>query len=199
MRGVMFADCNCDWGCPCNFQAPPTYGFCDGFYCTSVDEGHFGDVPLDGVEFLWGGHTPAAIHEGGGTSMLIVDPSMTSEQRESLDVLRRGGGVGSPFDEFASVTDVWYDVIVAPIEMELDGIHSKVRVGGGSIFELEIERVKNPVTGEDEITILDHPTGFTSTWSELGTSKVARLASEYMTYDHAGKYAEFAEFSYRGP
>jgi hypothetical protein len=39
MRGVMFADCNCDWGCPCNFQSPPTYGFCDGFYCTSVEEG----------------------------------------------------------------------------------------------------------------------------------------------------------------
>jgi hypothetical protein len=156
-------------------------------------------VPLDGVKFLWGGHTPAAIHEGGGTSMLIVDSGATSEQRASLDVLRRGGGVGSPFDEFASVTDVWYDVIVAPIEMEFDGINSKAKVGGGSIFELDMERVKNPVTREEEITILEHPTGFTSTRSELGTSKVARLVSEYLTYDHAGKYAEYAEFSYHGP
>ncbi|MCH7940236.1 MAG: DUF1326 domain-containing protein [Candidatus Marinimicrobia bacterium] len=21
--------CNCDWGCPCGFQAPPTYGKCE--------------------------------------------------------------------------------------------------------------------------------------------------------------------------
>src|SRR5438034_10893353 len=128
MRGVMFADCNCDWGCPCNFQAPPTYGFCDGFYCTSIEEGRFGDVSLDGVRFLWGGHTPAAIHEGGGTSLVIVDDAATQDQREALDTLRRGGGVGSPFDEFASVTDPWYDMIVAPIELQLDGIRSNASV-----------------------------------------------------------------------
>jgi hypothetical protein len=32
MRGSLVGACNCDWGCPCNFDAPPTYGFCDGFY-----------------------------------------------------------------------------------------------------------------------------------------------------------------------
>jgi hypothetical protein len=199
MRGVIFGSCNCDWGCPCNFQAPPTYGFCDGFYCTYVEAGAFGEIPLDNVKFLWGGHAPAAIHQGGGTSILILDEATTPEQRAALETLWRGGGVGSPFDEFASVTETWYDPIVTPIEMQLDGIRSKARVGGGSIFELEMERVRNPVTGEEEVTILDHPTGFTSTRSELGTSKVARLVSEHMTYDHSGKYAEYAEFSYRGP
>jgi hypothetical protein len=23
---------NCDWGCPCNFNAKPTHGFCEGLY-----------------------------------------------------------------------------------------------------------------------------------------------------------------------
>jgi hypothetical protein len=22
--------CNCDWGCPCQFNAKPTQGYCDG-------------------------------------------------------------------------------------------------------------------------------------------------------------------------
>jgi len=22
--------CNCDWGCPCQFNAQPTHGYCDG-------------------------------------------------------------------------------------------------------------------------------------------------------------------------
>src|SRR5579859_2195531 len=25
----MMTACSCDWGCPCNFNAPPTRGFCD--------------------------------------------------------------------------------------------------------------------------------------------------------------------------
>ncbi len=32
MSGELLSACNCDWGCPCNFDAPPTYGHCDGFY-----------------------------------------------------------------------------------------------------------------------------------------------------------------------
>ncbi len=199
MKGVMVGACNCDWGCPCNFQAPPTYGYCDGFYCVYVEDGGYGDISLDGVKFLWGGHAPGAIHEGGGTSILVMDEGTTPQQLEAIDTLRRGDGVGSPFDEFASVNEVWYEPFLAPIEMELNGIRSKVRVGGGSIYELEIDRVKNPVTGEDEITILDHPTGFTSTRAELGMSTVARFAGEHATYDHTGKYAEYAEFSYAGP
>src|SRR5215471_113169 len=27
IKGVLLGACNCDWGCPCNFEAPPTYGF----------------------------------------------------------------------------------------------------------------------------------------------------------------------------
>ena len=199
MKGVMVGSCNCDWGCPCNFQAPPTYGFCDGFYCSLVVDGRFGDVSLDGVKFLWGGHAPGAIHEGGGTSILVLDEATTPQQRIAIDTLRHGGGVGSPFDEFASVNEVWYGPIVASVEMELNGIRSKVRVGGGSVYELALDRVKNSVTGQDEIAILDHPTGFTSTKAELGMSTVARFESEYASYDHSGKYAEYAEFSYSGP
>ena len=131
--------------------------------------------------------------------MLILDEATTAEQRRAIETLWRGGGVGSPFDEFASVTSIWHAPIIAPIEMELDGIRSKARVAGGAIFELAMDRVKNPVTGEDEITILDHPTGFTSTKAEMGTSTVSRLESAYMSYDHTGKYAEYAEFSYGGP
>lgn len=186
-------------GCPCNFQAPPTYGHCLGFYAISVREGRFGEVPLDGPNFLMGGYAPAAIHRGEGTSLLVLDEGTRPEQRNALEVLWRGGGVGSPFDEFASVTTTWFDPIVAPIEMELDGIRSKVRVAGGDIFDLALTRVKNPVTGEEEIVYLDHPTGFSSTRSELGMSTVARLASEHMSFDNSGRYAEYAEISYAGP
>src|SRR5215204_1996876 len=43
--------CNCDYGCPCEFSAPPTAGFCDGIGAWKISRGKFGDVPLDGLAF----------------------------------------------------------------------------------------------------------------------------------------------------
>ena len=30
MNAEYLQACNCDYGCPCEFQAPPTQGHCDG-------------------------------------------------------------------------------------------------------------------------------------------------------------------------
>ena len=199
MTGELVGSCNCDWGCPCNFQAPPTNGFCDGFYTIVVHEGRYGDVSLDGVRFMTGGHAPAAIHLGEGTGILVLDETTTPDQRAAVERLWRGDGAGSPFDEFASVTSIWYDPIVAPIEVHLDGIRSTVKVAGGDVYDLALDRVHNPVTGEEEITVLDHPTGFSSKYSELGTSTVATFRSDVANYDHTGKYAEYAKIHYSGP
>ncbi|MBI2237280.1 MAG: DUF1326 domain-containing protein [Actinobacteria bacterium] len=199
IKGTLLGACNCDWGCPCNFQAPPTYGFCDGFYAIVVEDGRYGDLSLDGVRFLMGGHTPGAIHHGEGTSILVLDQGMSPGQRTAIETLWRGGGVGSPFDEFASVTTVWFEPIVAPIEVRLEGIRSSVKVAGGDIYDLEIARVRNPVTGAEEITHFDHPTGFSSKYAELGMSTVARFSSKDASFDTSGKYAEYAEISYSGP
>ncbi|MBA2642648.1 MAG: DUF1326 domain-containing protein, partial [Actinobacteria bacterium] len=29
-KGTVLVACNCDFGCPCNFNAPPTTGDCEG-------------------------------------------------------------------------------------------------------------------------------------------------------------------------
>ena len=199
MRGALIGACNCDWGCPCNFEAPPTYGFCDGFYTMVVHEGLFGDVALDGATFVWGGHAPGAIHEGDGTSILIFDRSTTPEQGAAIERLWKGGGVGSPFDEFASVTTGWFGPHVADVDVTLDGIRSTVTVRGAATFDLALSRVANPVTGKEEEMYVDKPTGFTSKHSELGMSTVGVFSSPDMSFDITGKYAEYAEFSYSGP
>ena len=199
MRGWLVGECNCDWGCPCNFDARPTHGFCDGMYSVLVREGRFGDVELDGVRFLMGGHAPAAIHEGNATSVVILDDRMTADQRAAVETLWRGGGVGMPFDAFASVTAIWLDPLVARIEIELDGVRSRVSANAGELYEAVLSPIPNPVTGEDEEIYLDKPTGFTSTRSELGNAVRGRLAAPGLAWHNAGTYAEVAEFEYSGP
>ena len=51
-KSRLLITCNCDWGCPCQFNARPTHGDCRAAIAGRIDEGHFGDVRLDGL--TWG-------------------------------------------------------------------------------------------------------------------------------------------------
>jgi hypothetical protein len=199
MKGSILGPCNCDWGCPCNFDVAPSYGHCQGVYAYQVDEGRYGETPLDGLKYVHVGSFPAAVHLGNGTGLLLVDNEATDEQRRALEELWKSGEAGMPFDVWCAVTSTWLETIVTPIEMEWNGMSSRVRVDGGRLLDLAMSRVKNPVTGEDEITYLEKPTGFTSTRTELGTTETFRLTIADWDWDFTGKYGEFAQYEYAGP
>ena len=66
LRGPEITNCNCAWGCPCQFNSLPTHGNCRAVVAMRIDEGHFGDVDRSGLQwagmFAW----PKASHEGHG-------------------------------------------------------------------------------------------------------------------------------------
>ena len=41
--------CNCDFGCPCETNAPPTHGICTGAIAFKITKGRCDDVSLDGL------------------------------------------------------------------------------------------------------------------------------------------------------
>ena len=84
LKGVFLGGCSCDWGCPCNFEAPPTKGFCEGGGIWQVEQGHYGDVPLDGLRFGGFVHSPAALHLGNVTLLVLVDDRADARQREAI-------------------------------------------------------------------------------------------------------------------
>jgi hypothetical protein len=49
--GEEFSSCNCNWGCPCQFNALPTTGQCEAFVTCLISDGYFGNTRLDGVVF----------------------------------------------------------------------------------------------------------------------------------------------------
>ena len=169
-------------------------------YTWVVKEGRYGDVSLDGLVFGWGGHSPGPMHEGHGTAVVVIDEAATAAQRDAVDALTRSGKAGLPFDIFFAVTETWLDTIVTPIEVDLNGINSKVKVGGGDVYALELSRIKNPVTGEEEELYLDKPTGFTATRAELGSTVTDRFRSDGLSWESpGGRYGEYSEFEYAGP
>ena len=48
-KGKWLEYCSCDWGCPCESNSPPSRGHCDGVVAMHIDEGHYGDIKLDGI------------------------------------------------------------------------------------------------------------------------------------------------------
>jgi hypothetical protein len=80
--------------------------------------------------------------------------------------------------------------------VHLDGIHSRVTIPG--IYDLGLAPMTNPVTGEIELATLLKPTGFTSQQSELCTTSVHRFSTQGLSYEHPGRYGEFAPFEYKG-
>ena len=47
IQDLGFANCNCDYGCPCQFNALPTHGNCEAAAGYKINNGYFGDVNLN--------------------------------------------------------------------------------------------------------------------------------------------------------
>ncbi len=193
LKGYLLGACSCDWGCPCSFNAVPTKYFCEGGYVWHVTEGRFDGTPLSGLTFCWVAKSPGPLHLGDVTAQPIVDERATPAQREALAQLFTGK-LGGPFAIFASVTSTFLPTIYAPFEVAIQGLHSSVRVA--EFIDLQLSPIHNPVTGAKEELQLRKPTGFTSTWADLGKSLKFSVKTPGLTYDHTGLYAEYSEFAY---
>jgi hypothetical protein len=87
IRTKQLGTCSCDYGCPCEFNAPPTRLPCEGVMALEITEGYFGDVRLDGLRIAGVYHWPGPMHEGDGTWWSIID-FLVVKNRNQLPVSR---------------------------------------------------------------------------------------------------------------
>jgi hypothetical protein len=195
MKGTVLIACNCDFGCPCNFNALPSKGFCEGGWTWHVDEGRFDDTPLDGLNFSVVVKWPGAIHEGNGEAVIFVDERADEAQREAISTLV-DGNLGGPWGVLAWTWPTVHGPKPVRFELELNGIES--RVTAGESVELASTTIKNPVTGAEVHPGAVLPEGIIVKRADLGASTVFRLSDE-ITFDHSGQYAAVGQFDYSGP
>jgi hypothetical protein len=101
LRGTVIIACNCDYGCPCNFNGLPSTGKCEGSWSWHVEDGQFGDVPLSGLTVSEAVNWPGAIHHGGGEGIIAIDEAADERQREALRTLL-SGRAGGPWKIIAA-------------------------------------------------------------------------------------------------
>ena len=194
-KGTLLQACNCDWGCPCNFNAPPTDGSCDGAWIGHIDEGNYGDARLEGLNFIIGAHWPKAIHLGNGEGFVIIDDRADQAQRDGLVAILTGK-VGGPFGILAGTLTQLHGPQFLPIELNLNGANSSVKAG--TAVELEMEPIKNPVSGADAFPGVTLPQGLLYNTSTRASSKSFKVRAG-VEFESSGKDAAFSPFEWSGP
>jgi hypothetical protein len=193
LTGQVVVSCNCDWGCPCNFNARPTTGKCEGGWTWHVERGSFEDVTLDGLNFSLYANWPGAIHEGGGEALTLIDERADSGQRAAIETLM-GGTVGGPWGVLGWTWPTMHGPYPVPYEIWLDGIRTRVRCG--EVLEIEGAPIKNPVTGAESHPGVVLPQGIIVKRADLGMSAVFKVTRD-IPYDHSGQYLAVGPFDYR--
>jgi hypothetical protein len=197
IKGDEVSNCNCDWGCPCQFDALPTHGNCMAMIAYQVNEGGFGEADLEGVrwaELVW---WPAAIHEGNGTRQTVIDEGASPAQREVVEELVLGKHGGGYFEVFASVMSTELETVYAPIEIEADRERRVASVKIGELAESTVEPIRNRVTGEEHRVRIDLPDGFEYKQAEIANTVNARVsATEPLSFTFEDSYAQLNPFDW---
>lgn len=174
LEGEWMKNCTCAFGCPCDFNAPPTQGYCKGLVAMRIAKGHFEGTRLDGLCFAITVDFPGPLHEGNGTIQPIIDERATPEQRQALFDIFSGkhSAEGTLFQIVSLIVTKIHDPVFAPFEFSFDKDGRVARLVAGGVLETDVEPIKNPVTGTPHRIQVMMPEGFEHRAAEIASANI---------------------------
>ena len=195
IHAVVVANCNCAYGCPCQFDALPTYGTCEAADGFQVEKGFYGEVSLDGLSAGMLSKWPGPIHEGDGERLIIIDDQSTADQRNALEKIISGEDteeLATIFWVVNAMTTIRLETLYLPVTIEADIEARRGRVVVDGVFELNVEPIKNPVTGAEHRARIEIPDGFEFTTAEMASGRV-KTQSGIELPNNNGTHSHLAE------
>lgn len=193
IRAKQYGNCNCSYGCPCQFAAPPTYGNCEAAEGFDIEEGHFGDTRLDGLRAAALYKFPGAIHEGGGTMQLVIDERADAEQRDALERILTGEDTEEAATfwwVYAAMSPNKLPTLYKPIELEVDVDARRGRLVVPGVVESVGEPIRSPVSGKEHRARIDLPNGLEFRVAEIGSGSTT--TSGAIELEFTDSYGQFA-------
>jgi len=175
IHAVVVANCNCAYGCPCQFDALPSYGTCEAADGFQIEKGFYGGVSLDGLSVGMLAKWPGPIHEGNGERLIIIDDQATAEQRNALENIISGEDteeLATIFWVVNAMTTIRHETLYLPVTIEADIEARRGRVLVDGVFDLNVEPIMNPVTGAEHRARIEIPDGFEFTIAEMASGRV---------------------------
>ncbi len=198
LEGKWLEYCSCDHGCPCEAQAPPTFGHCTGLVGFKIDEGYCDDVRLDDLAVAATFFFPRAIHHGEGHMQPILEERTTEAQRDALFYILTGEDqpVGTMFQIFSVIIEHHHDPVFTKLELDIDVEARKARVDVPDQLRAHSEPILNPVTDKEHRILTVLPNGFTFHEAE-GAAGFTKSLGE-IKFDLAGRHSSLAYIAW-GP
>ena len=166
VEAVTFGNCNCDYGCPCQFELRPSHGHCRGFEVGRIAQGHFRETRLDGLCFAVTYAWPGAVFEGNGEMQAIIDERADPEQRAALVTVLHGGETEEAKTHwwvYHAMSSTVHEPIFKPIDCEIDIERRRARVTIPGVLESSGRPIVSPATGDEHRVRIDIPKASSST------------------------------------
>ena len=193
-------NCNCAFGCPCQFNALPTYGNCEAVGGIIIHKGFHGEVRLDGLKAAFVAQWPGPIHMGNGAMQLVLDEAVTPPQRRALEAIFTGGDtdeMATVFWVFDKMTPNKLDTLIKPIVAAIDMDRRIGHVTVPGVFTMSAEPIRNPVTGDEHRARIDLPNGFEFRLAEVASGTTETMGELSLTRNH-GTHAHICRLHMNG-
>ena len=198
MTGDLIETCSCNITCPCNFGGGPTQAPCEAIFGFRIQEGNYGNTPLNGLNLMLYARIPGLLYEGNWTLGVYLDQRATPDQAGALGTIL-SGQAGGVFEVLGTLIGNPLPPKQVPISYEaVDGGHHFTVPG---LAEIESERIPHPMPGqpslEAQATGLAVP--FYSGAASIRRTRVMRLTDPELSFEHEGSSSLIGNFDFSGP
>jgi len=200
IEGVEFGSCNCAFGCPCQFEALPTYGDCRGVEAVRIEKGHFGDTDLTGLNLALMYSWPGPIFEGNGAIQAIIDERANADQRNALATVLYGGETDEEATHwwvFRAMSSTVHEPLFKAIEFTVDIEARTAKLSIPGIVEASGSPIIPPHGGGPHRAAIAIPNGIEFEYAEMGSS-TAKTSGAVIELDIIDKFGQFNVLRHSG-
>ncbi|WP_137700263.1 DUF1326 domain-containing protein [Marimonas lutisalis] len=201
IKALELANCNCNFGCPCQFSQAPSDGTCEAAAAFEIEDGHYGDIDLSGLRAAGIYKWPGAIHEGNGEMQLIIDEKASPEQRAALEAIMTGQDteeMATMWYVFSAMAPNKHDTLYLPIDMTFDEDSAKGSIKVPGVFETEVEPIPNIITGDPHLISIKLPHGFEFEEAFMASGSTTTNGGEIELLKNAATHAHVAQLHLTG-
>ncbi|WP_295805977.1 DUF1326 domain-containing protein [uncultured Nitratireductor sp.] len=197
LKGELVLSCNCTVFCPCVLSLgnhPPTEGYCQTWAGFRIDQGHYGETDLSGLNLGLVMEIPGYMSRGNWTAGLFLDERASIYAEKAVGKIF-SGKAGGTTGLLSILVGQFLGIQRAPVSYETE---DKTR-----IFQIPkvIDGAITPIAGKDKDgdTVITNSQYWIAPEITVARSDKSRMRAFGRNWNFAGRSAEICPLDWRGP